>query len=76
MAIRKTVYQVVVLHESDNDIRELDLKEILENMDDGDCIGQVKYLGSTICPTADVAEVELKAIGNDGSFFDLDAEYP
>lgn len=72
MAIVKTVFQVIVLHEKGNDITKHDLPYILEEMDTGDCLGQVRHIHSTVIPTRDAVIAEMHAVGNDGTFFEVD----
>lgn len=56
MAIVKTVFQVIILHEKGDDITKHDLPYILAEMDTGEYLGQVKHIRSTIIPTRDAVK--------------------
>jgi hypothetical protein len=72
--IYKTQFKITVLSEEwpfgleggDND--PFDLLAINYAIVEGDCIGSVEKLGSSIVPENEVNK-ELLAIGNDGTFF-------
>ena len=75
MGINKTVLQMTVLHHHDFDPAAISLAQLAYELDDGECIG-----GDLVAVTSENVprhklEDELMAVGNDGSFFELeDAE--
>jgi hypothetical protein len=70
MNIRKTVLTVTVLSPEGRDLSNYSLDEIAREIFDGDSIGQSSIAHSTILTDPKAVRTELKAIGNDGSFFD------
>jgi hypothetical protein len=72
--IYKTQFKITVLSEDVpyepgyDDYDPFGLLEINAAIVEGDCIGDVEALGSSVVPDQDV-EKELIAIGNDGTFF-------
>jgi hypothetical protein len=74
MPIVKTVFQVIVLHDSDTDISCWDFSDVVSQMRDGEIIGSHYVISNGIVPVAEIKH-ELKALGNDGTFFDLEDDY-
>lgn len=67
----KTVITVTVLSEGPYDYRGL--ASLAYDMDEGDCVGMVTCAESAPLDAGQMREA-LLAAGNDGAFFDLDAE--
>lgn len=71
MAIKKTVFQVVVLHEDEYDVESWDISEVIPEMQSGAIIGQSSVISSSTVDESVVVS-ELVAIGNDGTFFEYE----
>jgi len=70
MPIVKTTVTLTVLHrDTDACLDGMPLEEIAALIDDGPAIGQVETTNIEFLADDNV-EAELKAIGNDGTFFD------
>lgn len=73
--IRKTVLEVVVLHDEDEapDLSDLSLSVIAEGMDDGGFLGRMKVVSTEVVPAERLVDEE-EALGGDGTFFGSDNE--
>ena len=72
--IRKTVLSIVILHYDSDKMENYTLAELLDECDTGSMIrGSATPVSSEIL-SPDAVAGELEAIGNDGTFFDYDAE--
>jgi len=73
--IAKTTITITALHRGDNPMTDHDINEVLYEMSDGEAVGW--ETGRVTEPVA-VEQVpdELVALGNDGTFFDVDEEFP
>ena len=71
MSIQKTTFTVTVLHDATENPRNMELETVLEQMDMGDFIGSV-HVGDTVDIPNETVREELEAIGNDGTFFQME----
>jgi hypothetical protein len=73
VAIKKAVIAITMLYDERDVPRSFfenaSLEDLANEMDIGDCVGQHKLLTIEDVP-ADQVESHLKALGNDGTFFD------
>lgn len=68
MNVYKTIFTVTVLS-AEPIISGVELDRVVQEMNDGEFIGQVEQGESKLVPPAKV-KAALEAIGNDGTFFD------
>jgi hypothetical protein len=77
VAIKKAVVAITMLYDERDVPRSFfenaSLEDLAHEMYSGDCIGQHKLLTIEDVP-ADQVETELKALGNDGTFFDYQSD--
>jgi hypothetical protein len=73
--IKKTVFKVTVLHYADEDAADMELEHVLDEMNIGSMVGKVE-VQSTVAVSPEKVKFELKAVGNDGTFFDDEGEVP
>lgn len=75
MAIEKHTFELTVLVDSENrgveNVGDCGLEELTWLINTGPGIGSLSQVGVEEVPTARVPD-ELRAIGNDGTFFDHD----
>lgn len=67
--IRKTVLQVIVVHEDEFPAEWHDLGVLAHQMDEGECVGESR-LAHTMPLPENMVQGVLLAVGNDGTFFD------
>lgn len=73
--IIKTIITLTLLHREDFPLSQMSLEQIGHEMDEGDCVGSFGTVSEEAVPLAKVP-AELEALGNDGTFFDLeDGDY-
>ena len=75
MSIIKTTITLTILHDEDDypdyGAADMDIEDVLHEMDCGDMIG-VFSVSKVEEVHPDNVEAELKALGNDGTFFDVE----
>lgn len=69
--VSKTIFTLEVLHPADVDVSSWPLESVLSEMDTGHAVGNVTGLRTDPVPD-EAVEDELRALGNDGHFFDLE----
>lgn len=69
MGIQKTIITITILHDSDLDVHNMSIESLMREIDQGDAIGLVLNHGTNDVHK-DAVKSELKALGNDGKFFD------
>jgi hypothetical protein len=73
--IVKTTITITVLHRADNPMTDHDINEVLYEMSEGEAVGWETDRVTNPVPADQVGD-ELGALGNDGTFFDDDEEFP
>lgn len=68
--VAKTVLSFVVLHTADRRPQDMGLADLADECDSGDMIGGGLRLESRAIVSKETLVEELKAVGNDGAFFD------
>ena len=72
MKIRKTTLKLVILNDArDPNPRNMELEDIVEAIDTGPLIGKLSFSDESLLTTKKQITKQLKAMGNDGKFFDL-----
>jgi hypothetical protein len=69
--IVKTTIQLTVLHPADTSLDGQDILEIVHEMDTGEYLGTWQITNTRSVSPSSVAK-ECRAVGNDGTFFDLE----
>ena len=73
MKITKTTLQFVILHEAADDLSDYTLLDLLDECNTGRMIrGSVENVATETFSSHKRIEKELLAVGNDGTFFDME----
>lgn len=72
--IVRTTILVTVLHHRSDAVADWDIQTVIGEMNEGCVVGSSELLGS-LDVTAPMLVDALQAVGNDGSFFDEDADW-
>jgi hypothetical protein len=71
MAICKSVFEVVVLHDASHDLSTMSLERIGAEMNQGEFLGS-RFDVRTVPVLRSDAFEQMAGLGNDGSFFELE----
>jgi hypothetical protein len=73
MSFKRTVIQVEVLHTDDINIPQFSMSEVLYQIDEGECSGEIKVISSDEITGKQMAKY-AKAQGSDPDFFGIDED--